>query len=332
MRGAVALNRRTFAFGLTAAGAGGVGVVAAQTVVEQFHPNHPAYAVALEFLASERWVDLVSQINALPPSTACVLLDDLGDGAPIGDNLNPLKRVRGGRGVAGAILTGWAWRHRGSGETIVDERAFARVLVDAAEALMRAVRDDPNDGISAHYLFRCLKGAGERELLTGLLPTYLSAQRKPIQGLSGYADAISGKWLGSDEETLAFARSHATSALPGSFSVIPTAHVIVAVSRLMSGDPQVSQAAAGYFAQPDVAAEIIEAHDRFRVEAPDADEFAMRFAHGEFSYAFAQLRDLARMRDHLSEQGEFVSRSWQYLPNPHAAVRRVRAGLGLGAT
>ncbi|MES1202734.1 MAG: hypothetical protein ABUS57_14960 [Pseudomonadota bacterium] len=324
------LTRRGFGLGVAIVGL--AGSAAAQTAPPQpFYPNHPQYATAADMLNNNRWADLVATLSALPPASAVVLLEDLGQGSPLRDNLDALARVRGGKTVAGAIQIGWAWRYRGAGTTIVNEDAFGRQLVRAADLLATALSDDANDGVAAMYLMRCLKGGGEKKDLEALLPIYLASRRKPVQGLSQYADAISEKWMGTDAECLAFARQYAGSAAPASYGVVPWAHFVVRDSHAMSDDAQIQQSAPSYFTNADVTAEIITAHEHFLAAPADSDNFAMQFAHAEFSYVFLTMNDMDRLRVHLAGQGEFIGGPWIELRDPHGVLLHLRSLFGLSA-
>src|SRR5262245_41795370 len=169
-----------------------------------FVPNHSLFPASLEAMKQKQWKALVSSISSLPPQSAHVLLDDLGDGTPISDNLKDLSAVKGGKGLTGAIHVGWAWRFRGSNADIKDGDGFEKHLVEAGRLLMEAVEDDPDDGVAASFLFRVLKGAGEVDGLHSLLPVYLAAKRRPVEGLANYTDAVSEKWSGSEPESLGF--------------------------------------------------------------------------------------------------------------------------------
>lgn len=297
-----------------------------------FHPQHDQYAAALDLLANRRWRDLVGLIAGLPAQSAKTLLTDLGDGAPIAEDLNAMARVRGGSGVAGAIRVGWAWRYRGSDVGIVNEDAFGRHLVGAVENLMTAIDDDASDGVSTACLFQALKGAGEKSLLEGYLPIYLAASRKPVQGLSIYADAISSKWVGSEAESLAFARRYSNSAPAASYGVIADAHITSAVARAMSDSAQEAASADTYFAQPAVIEEIVAAHDRFAAATADSDRYAVMLAHAQFSFAFLQIGDEARLRQHLVGQGDYSGGPWQLDADPPALLGRVQRALGISPT
>ena len=189
------ISRRAFSLSIAAATCWGASPRAA--MADPFVASHPLYAASVDLLTRGRWDELVSHIAALPPQSAFSLLTDLGDGSPLSGDLRDLARVDGGAGVAGAIHVGWAWRRRGVAETVRDADGFVQNLAVAAEMLTRARRQDPQDGVTLSFLFRVLKGANETDALHALLPAYLAAKRKPVEGLAAYADAVSAKWLGS---------------------------------------------------------------------------------------------------------------------------------------
>jgi hypothetical protein len=328
------LNRRSFALMFMSGAVIGGPALAQSTRAQStqspaFVPNNPLYAASLEVMQQKRWKDLVSGISELPPQSAYALLRDLGDGAPISDKLEDLSALKGGKGIAGAIHTGWAWRFRGSYVDIKDEGGFVRHLTEAGRLLMGAIEEDRDDGVAASYLFEVLKGSGEAEALHGLMPVYLAAKRKPVEGLSNYTDAVSEKWAGSEAESLAFARRFAGSQPAASFGVIPFAHINTAVARGMSSDPRTAASAERYLQQPAVTAEIIAAHDAFVAAKPDPDTFAMRLAHAQFSLAFLQLNDLQRARHHLAGQGRFAGGPWRAMEDGRAVIEAARTAVGL---
>ncbi len=285
-----------------------------------------------DLLTQGRWKDLVTSIAALPPQSAFTLLTDLGDGTPLVGDLKGLARADGGAAIAGAIQVGWAWQRRGKGETIQDDQGFGDHLVAAADMLDRALRQDGNDGVSVSFLFRVLKGVGETDALHKLLPAYLSAGRRPVEGLAMYADAISAKWLGSEAEALTFARRYADSAPAASFGLIPDTHITAAVGRLMSEDASVKASAPTYFKNTNVVDQIVAAHEHFLAAPVDADPFAAVLARAQFSFAFLQMNDIKRTRQHVIAQGTAAVGPWRYTENPSRTLARVRTALGIGET
>ena len=324
------MSSREFALSVAAATFAGAPAQAADPA--PFVPSHPLYKASIDLLARGRWQDLVSSVAALPPQSAFTLLTDLGDGSPPVDDLKGLARVNGGAGVAGAIQVGWAWQKRGRAESIQDEKGFAEHLAAADEMLTRAQRQDRNDGVSVSFRFRVLKGVGETDALHDLLAAYLAAQRKPVEGLAGYADAVSAKWLGSETEALAFARRYAGSAPAASFGLIPDTHITAAVARLMSDDAAVKGNAPTYFKSPAVTAEIVASHAHFLAAPADADPFAAVLAHAQFSFAFLQMKDVERLRQHLTAQDMAAVGPWRYTQDPYATLARVRTAVGIVQT
>jgi hypothetical protein len=326
------LNRRSFALSVALSGVFGASALAQPKPATSYIPNHPSFAPSLEAMKQGRWKELIENVAKLPPQSAYTLLRDIGDGSPLGDNLNTLGRIKGGAGVAGAILVGWAWRYRGKEVQIDDEEGFAKHLIASSELLMKAIDNDPDDGVAATFLSRVLKATGETQALRDVLPVYLSARRKPVEGLAVYSDAISEKWAGSEVESLAFARRYANSAPPASFGVIPDVHLTAAGARLMSDDPKVVASVDTYFAQPEVVSEIVAAHENFRTTKADTDSFAMLLAHSQFSFAFGQMRDVARTRYHLNAQGAYVGGPWRDVDDASTTIAELRASIGLGPT
>jgi hypothetical protein len=319
--------------------------------------NHPQLDAAIDELREQRWDELVTRYRALPAQSALVLLDDLGNALDADANvsvlrgvegghvilsgrradISGLRSVEGGNAVLGALRIAIAWRHRGTGrgDTVTGARAFAfyRWLEAAKLALRRAIQDDPQDGVALAQLFRAYKGLSERRDLERTLPLFLAAARKPVHGLSSYCDSISAKWLGSEADALAFGRSHAGAIPPASQAIIADMHLISAVGRSMSDDPSVSATADGYFQQTEVSDEIVAAHERFNDAPPDADEFAAKYAHSVFSFAFMKLNDTERLRAHLAALGDYRGYPWPSLwGEENALIDQVRRSLGLPET
>jgi hypothetical protein len=294
--------------------------------------NHPDRDAAVSELRARQWSALTARVAAQSPQGALVLLDDLGNAVDTDANLSGLSEAAGGKTILGALRVGIAWRHRGAGvgETVTEQgfRRFERSLSTAQQALQEAAQADPNDGLAYAYLFRVHKGLGDRRRLDQILPNFLAAARKPVGGLSMYADAVSAKWLGDDKQALAFARAHADSAPPASHGLIPDVHFTCAVARAMSGDAEAEQ----YFLSPDVRAEVVAAHENFAAAAPESDTLTAQYAHSAFSLAFLQIRDAQRLRYHLSGLGAYRGGPWALLEGADQMILQLRRSLGLSDT
>jgi hypothetical protein len=319
--------------------------------------NHPQVEAALDELSAQRWTELVVRYRALPAQSALVLLDDLGNALEADANvsvlrgveggnvvlgarradISGLRGVEGGNAVLGALRVAVAWRYRGAGrgDTVTGARAvgFYQWLEGAKLALRRAVEDDPDDGVAFAELFRVHKGLGERSDLERTLPRFLTAERKPVSGLSLYCDAISAKWLGVEADALAFGRAHAGAIPPASHAIIADMHLITAVGRTMSDDASVAATADGYLGQTEVRDEIIAAHESFMALSPDPDAFAVKYAHSVFSLAFLELRDAQRLRVHLAGLGDYRGYPWSMMGGEeNALISQLRQSLGLSET
>jgi hypothetical protein len=98
----------------------------------------------------------------------------------------------------------------------------------------------------------------------------------------------------------------------------------------MSDDPSVSVTADGYLQQAEVRDEIAAAHDRFIAAPADLDEFAAKYAHAVFSYAFMKLRDTERLRVHLAALGAYRGYPWSLMGGAeNAVIDQLRHSLGL---
>jgi len=315
-----------------AAIAGVAGPVRAQSPLgageTRYHPDRDP---ALSEMRARQWSALTTRLAEQSPQGALVLLDDLANAVDADTNLSGLSEAAGGKTVLGALHAGIAWRNRGAGgsETVTEQgfRRFQQSLTTAERTLREAAQADPNDGLAHAYLFRVYKGLEDRRQLDQTLPNFLAATRKPVGGLSLYADAISAKWLGDDSQALAFGRAHADAAPPASHGLIPDVHITCAVARAMSGEAEADQ----YFLSSDVRAEIVAAHDNFAA-AHESDPLTAQYAHSAFSLAFVQLRDAQRLRFHLSGLGSYRGGPWALLDGADQMILQLRRSLGLSDT
>lgn len=297
--------------------------------------QHPLHAAARGFVAARDWPALASAVAALPPQSALLLIDELGDVLPFGIDFGSLLERPMGATIAGGVEAGWAWRFRGRGvaSTVSAEaaRRFDDRLHIAQGHLERAARADGDDGVAHTLAIRVAKGLGDPRALAAARFAYLTARRRPVSGLSAYADAISAKWMGSEEECLRFARRFSRLDPPASSALLPHAYYICFGARVLQGQAALATDLAAYFNAEGVRSEIMEAGARFGAGAADADPFADRYANSWFAYAYALLeeRDLARRQ--LLAMGSYVGGPWSDYDDPRAAIARARSAVGLEA-
>lgn len=328
------LNRRAFAATL------GVSVVATLTARAQSVPSpdvpftsHPLLARASEELRQRNWGRLASLVRDLPPQSACVLLDDLGDATPIDLEIALLERHPVGRTIMGGLLVNWGWRFRGTGSgSTVRPTAFAEFqerLQAAKMQLAVALADDKDDGVAASFLIRTEKGLEDLPAIDSAFALLEQAERRPIAGYAGYADAISAKWYGSQERMRGFARQHVRSLPPSSHALIAQAHVESMFALARSSNPERASRAPSYLVDDFVRSELVDANNAFLAGPPDQDHHANRFAHGQFSYAFMAMGEHELARPHVQALGASPAGPWTLLPDPRLAWESLRRTLGL---
>ena len=286
----------------------------------------------MELLRGARWADLSQLVLALPPQSARALLEDIGELVPLNQDFGVLADQPMGKTVIAIAHVEWAWRFRGHGvaSTVTQSgiEGFERHLRAALALLNEAIADDPQDGVAHATRFAVNMGLSDKVALYEGLHPYLLSARRPVSGLATFANAISGKWLGSELETLAFARQAYRLDLPTSAALIPDVHYVSWGSRVMASRAN-AQPFEGYLQDPAVGGEIIEASDAFNSVNPDSDSFANVWAHARLGYALLAINQIERARQHLLGMGPYIAGPWEYLPDPQAAIRALRHRLGL---
>jgi hypothetical protein len=330
------LHRRGVLGGLALA-AGGARFAHAQAEQLARSPGavlqHPGYAAATRWMDAGDWTSLASAVAALPPQSAFVLISELGDTRPFGGAFGALLDQPMGCTIAGGVEIGWAWRFRGAGtaETVTEagaRRSYERLRV-ARDYLDQAARRDKDDGVAHAFAIRAAKGLGDLSALAGARFDLLTAGRRPVAGLAGYIDAISPKWLGSEEECLSFARRFSRLAPRANCGLLPDAHFACFSAREVEGLEPSEQAA--YFVNAPVRTELMEANARFLDGLPDADPFADWYANAAFSFAFVMMEERALARQHLLAMGSYIGGPWGDYDDPRAAIARARSAVGLEA-
>lgn len=294
--------------------------------------RHPQLDHALELLRAQRWLNLSSLVERLPPQSALVLLEDLGDAAPLNIDFGDIASQPMGDTIAAAVQIAWAWRYRGTGvASTVTDTGFANFdqnLNDAKARLERAVQRDSDNGIARAFGFRVYMGLSDRRGLGEGLQGYLMSARRPVGGLSAYANAVSAKWLGSEQGTLAFAHETTPLDLPASAGLIPDVHFNCWVSRAMNNTAQDFPA---YASQPEVRADIIAANEAYNSVGPDPDPFANWYANSWFSFVLMAINEPSLARPHFQNMGNYVGKPWSDLPDAARTIQSIRHTMGLEA-
>lgn len=294
--------------------------------------RHPDLDRALELLRAQRWLNLCSLVERLPPQRAYVLMSDLADAAPLRTDFGDIATHPLGDAIIAAIETDWAWRFRGTGvaSTVTETglNNFLQNLNDAKVHVDRAIQLDPDNGIARSIGFRVNMGLSNRRALAEDLQGYLMSARRPVGGLSAYANAVSAKWLGSEHGALAFARETSSLDLPASAGLIPDVHFNCWGSRVMNN---ATYDFATYASGADVRAEIIAANEAYNSVGPDPDDFANWYANSWFSFALMAINELDLARPHFQRMGNYVGKPWSDLPDAARTIQAIRHAMGLEA-
>lgn len=296
--------------------------------------KHPNLSAAADLFARARWQDLADHLNTLPPQSALVLLGDLGESTAsvaAAPDLDAFADAKGGAGLAGAMMIVWAWLSRGTGNRVTNPEEFSRRLLIGKSYLEKAVSDDADDGIALTASIRCAKGFGDRDHLRELLPKLLLARRTPVGGLTEYANALTERWGGSDEDLLGFARHHVDAMPPASFGLIADAHADIAMNKwardlFSSKNPIFGMQK--FLEKGGVPEEIVDAHNRFIALPANLDDYAMRLAHAQFSLVFRCLNKKDLLNFHIERQGSYIDGAWRMLPGAKSEIKYLRRRIG----
>ncbi len=328
------MNRRTF----LATATGGVcswANASAQLAPEAGGQQHPSYAAAMSLVRDQQWRQLSSLVVSLPPQSARVLIGELADQAPLGVDFGDLPRYPMGNSIIAGIQVGWGWQSRGHGlgstVTSTGLAGFVQNLTLARASVALATEADADDGVAHAIGFAIHKGLGDRAALYSGLRGYLMAGRRPVGGLAAFADAVSRKWLGSEDETLTFARQTYRLDLPASTGLIPDVHVTCwearAIASTQRGEPQ--EPVDAYFAHPEVRQDILAASEAFNAVGPDPDIFANWYANTWLAYTLLLVNETELARPHLVAMGPYIGGPWADLPQPRQAIDSIRRRLGV---
>lgn len=316
------------------AAAGSLGDAWAQTSRAERTYRHPHFVEAVRAVRNMRWRELSDIVTAQPSEGGLVLVNDIADGMQIGASFGELELQPMGHTIIAAAHVSWAWRFRGTGvgSTVTPEsyRMFAQHLTFASEHVARAIAADANDGAAFAIGFRAHMGLSDIAGVYGGLRGYLLASRRPVSGLGAFANAVSRKWLGTEEQALTFARQTAQIDLPASSGIVPYAHHVCwgarAIAAMHTSEPEPF---AQYVTRDEVRADILSANEAFASVAPDPDPFANWYANASFSFALFSMNEINLARPHLSAMGEYVGGPWSDMDHPQETLDGVRRQLGM---
>ncbi|HWA00642.1 MAG TPA: hypothetical protein VG841_10055 [Caulobacterales bacterium] len=269
---------------------------------------------ALDALQRRRWRRVSDIVAGLPPDSASALLDDLSDMTEVNSHFDAIAGQRMGRTLLGALELGWGWRFRGHGwSSQVRPNAFAEFqtrLTRARDQLAAALVEDANDGVAASTLISVQLGLEDVDAIRTAFRSFEAASRKPVYGYSAYANAVSEKWFGSQQEMLIFARSHAASLPPASQALVAMAHTESMFRLAQSENPQVAATAENYLKEARVLHEIYRASNAFDALPPPTDRYRARFAWGHFSFAFYMAGEHNAARPYMQALGDVPAGAW----------------------
>ncbi|MBB4659028.1 hypothetical protein [Parvularcula dongshanensis] len=304
---------------------------------------HPDLDEALSLFEQSDWDSLTALTEAQTVNGAFSLLRALGTHTPLDLPFGSLPKAPRARGVIGAVLVGWAWRHRGfgRGDEVNEDSwpAFFDRLGQAISALLDAVRADQDDGVSIGYLIRAATGANEVGLLHEARDLFYLARHRPLEGGAFLLQALGRKWHGSHEEMDAVAERLASDddLPPGKVGLWARALIERWVwDGHMSDDPATRFRSQMTFSLKETRDRILRLDDDYRrlasVWSPaETDPFADAFAHDNIGCAAVLSKQMATARPHVAALGNApgewpwcytlgdVEKSWPSL------LRRVRA-------
>ena len=275
------------------------------------------------FLAGD-WQGLAARVADAPPDDAFALLRALGERTPLDMPLPALPDTPAEMAVHGAVLVGWAWRHRGfGGADDVPEDAwepFFETLDQAITALLPAVRADLDDGVSLGFLVRAATGAQREGLLEEAGDLFCAARRRPLEGAAWLLQGRGAKWGGSHAAMDAVVQrlAHDDDQHPGRVALEARALIERWLyDGRMADDPATNfrgQALFALQATGDHVERLSENYERLMsVWTDDPDPHAERFAHNQIGMAAVLAKRWATAQRHVAAIGQEPSQwPWVY--------------------
>jgi hypothetical protein len=229
--------------------------------------------------------------------------------------------------VRGIHSIGWAWDARGTGlaASVAPEAfaAFSERLRSARRDLERAAALDARDPTAAAHLVQIARGLGADAAAAQAFEEAIARDRGCRYAHVQRLVSLAPRWSGTDAAMFAFAREAARRAPVGAFhpALIAAAHIEAA---LFSGEEEQDDTALEmYFANPDVRAELLEAHSRSlgsklyradRLSLLDQNIFACALSYaGEWSRARSLFDALG---------GRWTEYPWAYFARPRQQFER----------
>ena len=292
------------------------------TALVDWHPRAEAGAA---LLAAGDWPGIVEMLDAETPNGAFALLRALGERTPLDAPLAALPDGPREMAAHGALLVGWAWRHRGRGtaERVPDSAwaPFYEALDQAITALLPAVRADRDDGVSLAFLLRAATGAQQENLLTEAGDLFVLARRRPLEGAAWLLQGRGAKWGGSHDAMEAVVRRLALDDDQHPARVALEARALIErwlYDGHMAGDPAThyrGQALFALQATGDRVEALSENYERLMSvwDEGEDDVHAEQFAHNNLGLAAFLAKRWDTARGHIEAIGDAPSEwPWMY--------------------
>jgi len=229
----------------------------------------------------------------------------------------------------GGTLIREAWNVRGGARAKdVTEERFAQfwlILAGAGEPLYRAAELLPEDPVPWNCLQLHAMGLQLGRLELDRIWRELKDRHGGLYcGHYTRAQALCGKWCGSDAEVLEFAESAVEAAEPGD-----PLTAMLPVALLENGIGSEDGVKAYLSSRPETHAALGAAADKWLTHM--ADHPRTREAHHLFGAAFYYAGDHDRARHHLSQAGMTLTDGlpWGYWPRPARTYKEARRAVGL---
>ncbi|MDJ1485654.1 DUF4034 domain-containing protein [Cytophagaceae bacterium YF14B1] len=215
--------------------------------------------------------------------------------------------------LIGALYTYTAWIARSGlrAKYVTEEqfKLFFERLECAYDHLSRAIDLDPHDAEPFARMIRVLMGLNQS---VDLVYSYFNAmlERDPthLYGHLYLLNAVSHKWLGSDEEVMSFAEQVKQRAPVGSLlhTIIPMAHIELWLTLDYEEERN------RYFMQKSVQESIYQAYHQWVIGNPENSPLEP-VIHNYFCFAFYWMRDTKLAQYERNAMGQYMTFSpWGY--------------------
>ena len=292
--------------------------------------GHPAFSLLMRHIEGRQWADCESVFLALPADEKYVVLGSCAQQRIPPDYLDEWASHSNsyvGRLFRGTYLTYAAWRVRGSQMSVSSgaHAKFTDLLEESWKTLLAAHEAAPNEPEPLARLIPVAMGLETgtddvHELFTRSVNT-----RIPHLGAAFYAvEALSAKWLGSNEDALAFAREYA--------EYNPSDRVVIVCAHVENWVSDQGERSSKYFDRPEVQRDIRECWGREMAGSDRMDYFRIH-ALNYYAFCLLLMKDDELTIEALHRLGaNITSKPWVYSTDkPVLVVNTARRHLGLPA-